>query len=89
MDDVSHMRTFIASSELFCDYTLEISLFNICTIGDIISEFKLSLIKVFEDNNLNNLKKIVETTKFHIHDFTIEDILISDSKQVFFICDHV
>ena len=89
MEDVSHMRTFIASSELFCDYTLEISLFNVSNIDDIISEFKLSLIKVFEDNNLNNLKKIVEKTHFHIHDFTIEDILVSDSKQAFFICDHV
>ena len=89
MDDVSYMRTFIASSELFSDYTLEISLFNVSNIDDIISEFKLSLIKVFEDNNLNNLKKIVEKTHFHIHDFTIEDVLISDSKQGFFICDHV
>ena len=89
MDDVSYMRTFIASCELFSDYTLEISLFNVSNIDDIISEFKLSLIKVFEDNNLNNLKKIVEKTHFHIHDFTIEDILISDSKQGFFICDDV
>ena len=77
MDDVSHMRTFIASSELFCDYTLEISLFNISTMDDIISEFKLSLIKLFEDNNLINLKKIIENKHFHIHDFTIEDILTS------------
>ena len=45
MEDVSHMRTFIASSELFSDYTLEISLFNVSNIDDIISEFKLSLIK--------------------------------------------
>ena len=83
------MRTFIASSELFSDYTLEISLFNVCTINDIINEFKLSLIKLFEDNNLINLKKIIENKHFHIHDFTIEDILTSDSNHIYFICDHV
>jgi len=89
MEEVSHMRKFVASSELFSGYTLEISLFNISTINDIINEFKLSLIKLFEDNNLINLKKIIENKHFHIHDFTIEDILTSDSNHIYFICDHV
>ena len=47
-------------------YPAKISLFNVCTINDIINEFKLSLIKLFEDNNLINLKKIVEKKHFHI-----------------------
>ena len=77
------------SSELFSDYTVQISLFNISDIDDIINKFKISLINVFENNNLNNLKKKEEEAKFHIHDFSIEDILTSESKQIFFICDHV
>tara|TARA_Y100000389_G_scaffold97119_1_gene93897 strand:+ start:1065 stop:1322 length:258 start_codon:yes stop_codon:yes gene_type:complete len=81
-------RKFIASSELFCDYSLDISLLNIDTLDDIIEIFKNSLVKIFEENNLTNLKKKVNETKFHIHTYSIEDILTSDSKQVFFICDH-
>ena len=50
-------RKFIASSELFCDYSLDISLLNIDTLDDIIEIFKNSLVKIFEENNLTNLKK--------------------------------
>lgn len=81
-------RKFIASSELFCDYFLEICLTEVNTIEDIINLFKESLIKLFDDNNLSNLKKKVIESRFHIHDFTIEDILTSESDHVFFICDH-
>lgn len=89
MEDNSHMRTFISSSELFNGYTLKISLFNVSTIDDIINEFKSSLIKVFQENNLNNLEKKIEESSFHIRDFNIEYILTSDSNQIFFICDHL
>ena len=86
--DKDHKRTFIASSEMFSGYTVNLCLINKVSLDDIIIDFKNSLKKIFNDNNLNKLEQIVNDTNFHIHDYTIDDIITSDSNHTFFICDH-
>lgn len=81
-------RTFTASSELFSDYSAKISLYHVTTIDDIIKTFKDDLIKDLQNLNLICLIEMVEKKNFHIHGYSIEDILTSNTEKVFFICDH-
>jgi len=80
-------RLFIASSELFSDFQTEISLYNISTIDEIISIFKSRLKELFQSNHLTNLAKKIDSSNFHIHSYTVEQILISNHEDVFYICD--
>lgn len=88
MDKLTDKRLFIASSELFSNFQTYISLYDISTIDDIICSFKNTLKEVFLSNNLDNLVKNVDDCDFHIHSYTIEDILTSKSEDCFYICDH-
>tara|TARA_Y100001935_G_scaffold224380_1_gene200536 strand:+ start:1062 stop:1331 length:270 start_codon:yes stop_codon:yes gene_type:complete len=81
-------RIFIASSELFSNYETKISLYNIETIDDIITIFKERLKELFLTNKMNNLAKKVDMSNFHIHSYTIEQILTSSDEDYFYICDH-
>jgi hypothetical protein len=84
----STSRLFIASSELFSNFQVKISLYNISTIEDIIVLFKEELNSVLKKNNLTNLVNQLNATNFHIHSYSIEDILTSNPEDVFYICDH-
>ena len=84
----TYKRKFIASSETFSNFQTEISLYNISTIDDIIIIFKNQLKELFSSNNLTNLVKKVDESNFHIHSYTIEQILISNTEDNFYICDH-
>jgi hypothetical protein len=88
MEKTSDKRTFIVSSELFSDFQTDISLYNIETLDDIITIFKKTLVDLFVDNKLNNLAEIVKNKNFHIHSYTIEEILVSSHESYFYICDH-
>lgn len=82
-------RLFIASSEIFSDYQLKISLYKIDNLEDIIKIFVSSLKNKLEELNLTNLIKKLSESKFHIHTYSIEDILTSDNDSIFYICDHI
>ena len=84
----STIRLFIVSSELFSNFEVEISLYKVSTIEDIITLFKDELSSVLKKNNLDNLVKKLNETNFHIHSYKIEDILTSNPEDVFYICDH-
>tara|TARA_Y100000361_G_C11144112_1_gene336959 strand:+ start:1138 stop:1404 length:267 start_codon:yes stop_codon:yes gene_type:complete len=81
-------RKFIASSELFSDFTVEISLYNVESLDDIVKIFVKELKECLIKNNFTNLVNIVNKKNFHIHGHTIEMILISNDDDCFFICDH-
>lgn len=81
-------RKFIASSDLFSNFQLDISLYNVSSIEDIIKIFVSSLKEVLENNNLTMLVKILNERSFHIHSYTIEEILTSNYDSIFYICDH-
>ena len=82
-------RKFIASSDLFSNFQVDISLYNVTTIEDIIKIFVNSLREVLEQNNLTTLIDILKKRKFHIHNYTIEEILVSNYDSIFYVCDHV
>ena len=84
----STSRLFIVSSEVFSHFKVEIPLDNISTIEDIIILFKEELNNVLKKNNLINLMNQLNETNFHIHSYTIEDILTSKPEEIFYICDH-
>ena len=88
MEKENTMRNFIISSELFSDYNIDICLYDISTIDDIINIIKKKLLEDLKKLNLNILCDIVNERKFHIHNFNIEDILTSKPESRFFICDH-
>ena len=82
------IRKFIASSELFSNFTVEISLYNVGNLDDIIKIFVDKLRECLSTNNLTNLIDILDKKIFHIHGHTIEMILLSKHTDSFFICDH-
>ncbi len=82
-------RKFIASSDLFSNFQVDISLYNVTTIEDIIKIFVNSLKEVLEQNNLTMLIDILKKRNFHIHNYTIEEILVSNYDSIFYVCDHV
>lgn len=82
-------RKFIASSDLFSNFQVDISLYNVTTIEDIIKIFVNSLREVLEKNNLTILIDILKKRNFHIHNYTIEEILVSNYDSIFYVCDHV
>ena len=80
-------RKFIASSDLFSNFQIDISLYNVTTIEDIIKIFVNSLKEVLEQNNLTMLIEILKKRNFHIHNYTIEEILVSNYDSIFYVCD--
>jgi len=81
-------RKFIASSDIFSNFEVDISLYNITTIEDIIKIFVFSLKEVLEKNKLTMLVKMLEKRSFHIHNYSVEEILVSNYDSIFYICDH-
>ena len=88
MDIKKDERIFIASSKIFSNFQTNISLYDISTIDELINIFKYRLQKIFEDNNLSVLEEKVKKSNFHIHSYTIEQILTSNYEEFFYICDH-
>ena len=88
MEYNNHTRKFIASSELFSDFEVTISLYEINSIDEIIKIFIEELEKVLSENKLNILLDKLKKKKFHIHSYTIEEILTSNDEDIFYICDH-
>jgi len=82
-------RKFIASSDLFSNFESNISLYQVTTIDDIIEKFVLNLSEVLINNNLTMLLDILKKRNFHIHNYSIEEILVSSPDSIFYICDHV
>lgn len=89
-DNDKYNRSFIASSELFSGFTVNINITQIETIDDIIKVFLSNLENVLESNKFINLIEELKKNKnnFHIHTNSIEDILTSAPEDVFYICDH-
>jgi hypothetical protein len=88
MEHSSDERIFIISSDIFSNFQVPISLYNISTIEDIIIIFKEKLKNVLLKNNLTKLVDTLEKKNFHIHSYKIEDILTSNYEDYFYICDH-
>ena len=79
-------RKFIISGSLFSQYETNINLDLVDSINDIII---LVIKNIKEDiKSFPILLKELEKVNYHIHDYHIGDILLSDSNTIFYICDH-
>ena len=80
-------RQFISSSKLFNGFTVTINL-NYCdSMKDIITKFIDELLYVLKKYNFNELINKVITSKFHIHTYSFEHILLID--DIYYICDEI
>lgn len=83
-------RNFVISCPVFGGFSLDIVINDIESLDEIISTVLDNLKAILKSNNFEFLLEKLENnkSKYHIHDFTIEDILISDSDKIFYICNH-
>jgi hypothetical protein len=82
-------RTFIASSEIFSGFKINIDIRTINNLQDIVDIFLIKLKKVLELNNFEVLlDKLKYGNSWHIHTHTLEQILIGDSNSVYYVCNH-
>ena len=84
----SYNRTFIASSELFSGFKVEMNIQSIDTLDHIIKIFTDELKTVLKKYNFEILLESVNIEKFHVHSHTLEQILISNKDEIMYICDH-
>ena len=81
-------RKFICSSNYFSGFSVRVNLTHVNTIDDIINIFKNKLFDTLKNHNFEILIEVAKKKNFHIHDYTIEDILTSSPNDYFYICDH-
>ena len=86
--NASYNRIFIASSELFSGFKVEINIQSIDTVDNIIKIFTDELKTVLKKYNFEILLESVNVGKFHVHSHTLEQILISNKDEIIYICDH-
>jgi len=82
-------RTFIASSEIFSGFKIDIDIRTINNLQDIVDIFLTELKKILELNNFEVLlDKLKYGNSWHIHTHTLEEILIGNSNSVYYVCNH-
>lgn len=82
-------RKFIASSDLFLGYEVDIDISNCSNINDIINIFIEDLKKCLIRNNFIVLLEKLNNSNFHIHDVTFNDIINNDDNMIYYLCDHI
>ncbi len=85
---MEHKRLFVASSELFSGFKVHIDIRYIDTLDDIVNIFLNELKMVLKENNFENLLNKINIEEFHIHSYTLEQILTSNKDDTFFVCNH-
>ena len=81
-------RKFVLSDDLFQSFEMDIDLDVVETIEEIISLIVHKLFNVLRENKLDNLESILKKRDFHEHDYSFEDVLLSESNTIFYICSH-
>ena len=84
----NHTRTFIASSELYSGFRVNIDIRYVNTLDDIVKIFLDEMKLVLKQNNFEVLLEKVVDKEYHIHSYTLEDILTSNPDHIFYICNH-
>ena len=84
-----YKRTFVASSEIFSGYKVDIDIRRIETLEDIVEIFIRDLKSVLKKYNLEALlDKLNYGNEWHIHTHTLEEILTSNVDELFYVCNH-
>ena len=88
MSSSEYNRTFVASSELFSGFRANINIQYIDTLEDIVKIFVNELKFVLTNHNFEILLESLNSSNFHIHSHTLEQILTSNKDEIFFVCNH-
>ena len=83
-----NFRNFAISDQTFSHFTTKIDLDEVENMEEIIEIIKQNLMKIFKTHDLTTLCNILKNRKYHIHDYTFEDVLLSDINKTFYICNH-
>ena len=85
-------RKIIISCELFWGFTHFVDLDEIDSIQEIIDLTIIALKDFLKRNNLLNLvdklNVLIKDKRFHVHDVTFEDVLLSDDTNTVYVCSH-
>ncbi len=83
-----NIKTFAISSALFSYYEKEINVDLVSSIDEIILLVVSELDNLFRENNLIMLSEKLDDCKFHVHDFTIEEVKNPINNRKYYICDN-
>tara|TARA_B110001452_G_C15241431_1_gene429861 strand:- start:1104 stop:1364 length:261 start_codon:yes stop_codon:yes gene_type:complete len=83
-----NLRQFCISGGIFSGFETYVDLDKTDSLNDIIYCMSDTLKEKLWSIKLHDLSNSVDPSVYHIHDYTFEDILISESTQVFYICNH-
>ena len=83
-------RQFIISCKTFGGFKIHLTVNDFETLDEIVEAVLDELKKNLASLSLESLLKELEDSRsvFHIHDHTLEDILLTDSLNPFYICSH-
>jgi hypothetical protein len=83
-----NLRKVSISDEIFSYFTIMLDLDEVNNNGDIIKIILNKLTNMLKKNNLETLLQKLSKKKFHIHDVTFEQILLSEPNKEFWVCGH-
>ena len=84
-----NQRTVALSCPTFSHYTTVVDLDLADSIEEVIGQVVGSLKTYLDKVNLVILSETLEKMRFHVHDYTFEDMLLDDDpKKVYYLCNH-
>ena len=84
-----YKRTFVASSEIFSGFKVNIDIRRINQLDDIVDIFLRELKSILKVHNFEVLlDKLNYGNNWHIHTHTLEQILTSNIDEIFYVCNH-
>ena len=81
-----NLRSFTISDELFSGFAVMVDLDLVDDLAGIVNTVYNALLTTL--GNMNILTAKLKTRNLHIHDLTFDQILMSDSRALFYVCSH-
>jgi hypothetical protein len=81
-----NIRSFTVSDDLFSGFEVMVDMDIVENIGDIVTIVYDELLNTL--GNMSILTEKLKTRRFHMHNVTFAQILMSDPQALFYICSH-
>ena len=87
---MANTRKFMISSDVWGGFSIFVDINQHNDINGIVNKIKTQLKHILETHNLTEQLHTFQHrhNKFHIHNFTYDDIVNSASDTIFWVCDH-
>ena len=84
-----NLRTVALSDTDFSHFQTNVDLDEVDSIDDVISYVTNQLKSILTENNLVSLSERFDRHEWHVHDYTIVDMLTDDDvDRVYYVCSH-